>query len=140
MQIKKTTKSVTASSKKFTGKSWSEFISNLKSAGYSIDSAYTKKPEQWIVIDDKDGNSYDAEVTEYSDGNFELMEYNITKKIDACGEVKASTKISAKKQAQKHIKAAIDILATCGKDDIVAKDNIANLSVVMFDLMGQEDN
>lgn len=40
--------------------------------------------------------------------------------------------------AQKHIKAAIDILAKCGKDDIVAKDNIANLSVVMFDLMGED--
>ena len=41
-------------------------------------------------------------------------------------------------KAQKHIKAAIDILATCGKEDIIAKDNIANLSVVMFDLMGSK--
>ena len=51
-------------------------------------------------------------------------------------------KIKATKQydeAQQHIKAAIDILATCGKDDIVAKDNIANLSVVMFDLMGSKE-
>ena len=37
-------------------------------------------------------------------------------------------------EAQKHIKAAIDILAACGKNDEVAKDSIANLGVVMFDL------
>jgi hypothetical protein len=43
------------------------------------------------------------------------------------------------KDAQQHIKAAIDILATCDKDDVIAKDNIANLSVVMFDLMGSQE-
>ena len=39
-------------------------------------------------------------------------------------------------EAQKHIKAAIDILATNAKNDEVAKDSIANLSVVLFDIKG----
>lgn len=34
----------------------------------------------------------------------------------------------------KYIKMAIDSLAACGKDDKLAKDCIANLSVVLFDL------
>lgn len=37
--------------------------------------------------------------------------------------------------AQKHIKAAIDCLGADAKDDIVAKESIANLSVVLMDLM-----
>lgn len=34
----------------------------------------------------------------------------------------------------KYIKMAIDSLATVAKDDQLAKDSIANLSVVLFDL------
>jgi hypothetical protein len=51
-------------------------------------------------------------------------------------EVKAST--SKYDKAQQHIKAAIEILATCKNGDEVAKDSIANLGVVMFDLMGNK--
>lgn len=51
---------------------------------------------------------------------------------------KKIAKVSASRnrytEAQRHIKAAIDILATEAKDNVVAKDSIANLSVVLFDI------
>ena len=43
---------------------------------------------------------------------------------------------TATDKALKHIKAAIDILATEAKDDEIAKDSIANLATVMFDIKG----
>ena len=51
---------------------------------------------------------------------------------------KAVTASKNYEEAQQHIMAAIDALAKCGKEDIVAKDNIANLSVVMLDLKGSK--
>lgn len=41
-------------------------------------------------------------------------------------------------KALQHIKAAIDILGKSGQKDNVTKDTIANLGVVMFDLMGDK--
>ena len=38
-------------------------------------------------------------------------------------------------EARKHIKCAIDALGKDAKDNVVAKESIANLSVVLFDLM-----
>ena len=58
--------------------------------------------------------------------------------VKACGDVKASKKLSANDQALTHIKAAIDILGKSGNKDEVTKDSIANLGVVMFDLMGDK--
>lgn len=56
---------------------------------------------------------------------------------------KKIAKVSASRnrytEAQRHIKAAIDILATEAKDDVVAKDSIANLSVVLFDIKASKD-
>lgn len=57
--------------------------------------------------------------------------------------IKKSTSINASKQptksdysdAQKHIKCAIDALGKKAKDDVLAKESIANLSVVLLDLM-----
>ena len=54
--------------------------------------------------------------------------------VNACGDVKASKKLSANDQALQHIKAAIDILGKSGNKDAITKDTIANLGVVMFDL------
>lgn len=58
--------------------------------------------------------------------------------VNACGNVKASKKLSANDQALTHIKAAIDILGKSGNKDDITKDSIANLGVVMFDLKGKE--
>lgn len=54
--------------------------------------------------------------------------------VKGCGDVKASTKLSANDQALTHIKAAIDILGKSGQKDEVTKDSIANLATVMFDI------
>ena len=37
-------------------------------------------------------------------------------------------------EAQKHIRAAIDCLGKAAKDNIIAQESIANLSVVLLDL------
>lgn len=37
-------------------------------------------------------------------------------------------------EAQKHIRAAIDCLGRAAKDNIIAQESIANLSVVLLDL------
>lgn len=58
--------------------------------------------------------------------------------VKACGDVKASKKLSANDQAMQHIKAAIDILGKSGNKDAVTKDTIANLGVVLFDMKSQK--
>lgn len=125
MQIKKTTKSVTASTK-ITTQLKKQIFEELEALGGYFN--YDREVDE--LMSDYSLSREDAESI--------VWEFTTQNDIECCGEVKASTKISAKKQAQKHIKAAIDALATCGKDDIVAKDNIANLSVVMFDLIGED--
>ena len=50
-------------------------------------------------------------------------------------KVKASTNYD---EAVTYIRAAIDCLGKQSKTDVVAKDNIANLSTVMFDLLGSK--
>ena len=53
-------------------------------------------------------------------------------------EVTATTSVANQhnySEAQKHIKCAIDALGKNAKDDVLAKESIANLSVVLFDLM-----
>lgn len=57
------------------------------------------------------------------------------KAVEASTEVKATSNYD---DAIKYIKAAIDCLGRGDKTDIVAKDNIANLATVMFDLKGSE--
>lgn len=59
-------------------------------------------------------------------------------RIKKSTSVKANTDVIMKSnytEAQKHIKCAIDALGKQAKDDIVAKESIANLSVVLLDLM-----
>ena len=58
--------------------------------------------------------------------------------VKGCGDVKATTELSANEQALTHIKAAIDILGKSGNKDDVTKDSIANLGLVMFDLKGNK--
>lgn len=53
-----------------------------------------------------------------------------------------STSISAKsnyEQAMKHIKSAIDCLGKEAKSSVVAKESIANLGVVLFDIKGSTE-
>lgn len=56
----------------------------------------------------------------------------ISKKLESCDSCNVVT--SAKDAAICKIKEAIEQLATCCPDDEIARDSIANLSVVLFDL------
>lgn len=64
------------SQKSFGGRSWNELVAQLDRAGYKVDSAYRDWPNRWIEVI-KDGKIYDAEVTTYTDGSYEVMEQNI---------------------------------------------------------------
>lgn len=64
------------SAKSYNGRSWDELIMQLDRAGYEVDSAYRNYPHRWIELI-KDGQIFDAEVTAYHDGSYEVMEENI---------------------------------------------------------------
>ena len=83
-------------------------------------------------------------VEEYNDGDlgqYANPEGAFGKWLKKQYEDHASTtvKSSSYTRAEKHIKAAIDILAQSAKNDEVARDSIANLGVVMLDLRGSKD-
>lgn len=63
----------------------------------------------------------------------------IAKKHDATtGSIQSSVVSSATEskyaQSKKYIKSAIESLGSIAKDDVLAREAIANLSVVLFDL------
>lgn len=62
---------------KATGRTWSEFIRNIKSdLGYEVDSVYRRTLDQLILMY-LDGVEYEGEITRYSDGTYELVCDNI---------------------------------------------------------------
>lgn len=63
---------------KYIAMGWSAFIDQLKNAGYEVDSADKRQYSQWITLY-KNGLKYSAEVTKYSDGDYELQSSNISK-------------------------------------------------------------
>lgn len=68
-----------STSSKVVGKTWREFVANVENeTEYAVDAAYRNRPEEWIILIDDEGNMYDAEVTKYYRGGYELMLYNIT--------------------------------------------------------------
>lgn len=140
----KTAIKASKSSKKFTGKSWSEFIANIESDGYKIDSAYRSKPAKWIVVEDGNGNSYDAEVTKYSDGCYELMAYNISGCVDACDDVKAYTDYDPNKFEKYDVKSMsddeLDELLTDIIDDREGEDEMSERGLWLDDLYSEVDN
>ena len=67
---------------KITADNWPEFLQKIEEQlPYEIDSAYRRKRkgDPYIVLIDNDGNTYTGEYTEYTDGSFELLGYNIHK-------------------------------------------------------------
>lgn len=64
-------------SKKITGRTWSQFIQNIENqTGIMIDSIYKRKYEQFIE-GTKAGETWEIEVTNYSDGTYEAVYDNI---------------------------------------------------------------
>lgn len=60
------------------GSTWEEFIINLEEENdVKVDSAYRNKYTGEKIIFYKDGKSFEGEVTEYFDGGYELMNYNV---------------------------------------------------------------
>ena len=60
------------------GSTWEEFINNLEEENdVKVDSAYRNKYTDEKIIFYKDGKSFEGEVTEYFDGGYELMNYNV---------------------------------------------------------------
>lgn len=85
-----------------------------------------KLKEKYSELPDDDTDFRTAECNRRSISSFE----------DWCANyVGANTSTD---KALQHIKAAIDILGTSGKKDVVTKDSIANLATVMFDLKGKQ--
>lgn len=126
MHIKKTKKTVTASTCDSVTLSDGSIIKNKEEA------------KKWLFY------KIEQDTADYGQPMWNKEDKEDLAKLESCfGKLDKDTVTSCNSSknydaAQKHIKAAIDILAKCGKDDIIAKDNIANLSVVMFDLMGDK--
>ena len=89
------------------------------------------------ALEDNGYSSSEVDGMGITDLKRECVENNIDYAPYISGEIcNSSTSTSKYDKAQQHIKAAIDILATCEKDDEVAKDSIANLATVLFDING----
>lgn len=59
-------------------------------------------------------------------------------KVTSQKSVSGKKKVSKYDEGVKHIRAAIDCLGLNCKDDAVAREAIANLGVIMFDLKGSQ--
>lgn len=111
MQIKKSTKTVTASSNY---NLWSERQLRDKMVEVGFNPHGLSKAEMIADLE-----QYDADISKENTD------------VSSCNSSTNSDK------AIQHIKAAIDILASDAKTNEVARDSIANLGVVMFDLLGK---
>lgn len=78
--MKRYIRSNSDASLRITADNWREFLDKIESSTpYKIDSAYRRRHsgDNWLKLIGRDGTEYDAEFTEYSDGSFELLGYNI---------------------------------------------------------------
>ena len=79
-------------------KNWNKFLQKLETAlGMKVDSAFKRrrKGDNFIqLIDEDSGDSYEAEITEYSDGTYEFVEDNLRhagdEEVESCSTIEAS--------------------------------------------------
>lgn len=120
------------------GSTWEEFISNLEEENdVKVDSAYREKYTGEKIIFYKDGKSFEGEVTEYFNGDYELMSYNVHEipsenDVEKEAEVQESVKdrIIKCRMKDKRIDESIDLLT---KDNTIAsllRDNMDKLSSI----------
>ena len=120
------------------GSTWEEFISNLEEENdVKVDSAYREKYTGEKIIFYKDGKSFEGEVTEYFNGDYELMRYNVHEitsenDVEKEDEVQESVKdrIIKCRMKDKRIDESIDLLT---KDNTIAsllRDNMDKLSSI----------
>lgn len=70
------------SNKIVSNKGWYDFLKKIEEAtGMKVDSAFKRrrKGDNWIQFTSPEGEIYEAEITEYSDGSYELLNENIRK-------------------------------------------------------------
>lgn len=73
-----------------TDNNWNDFLRKIEErTGLKVDSAYRRRYDQWIVLYDENGITYDAEITRYSDGSYEFRSDNMS--------ISSSTKLSYRK-------------------------------------------
>ena len=79
---------------KVVDKNWDTFLKKIESAlGLKVDSAYKRrrKGDNFIqLIDEDSGDLYEAEITEYSDGTYELLEANVHRQDDPKINIKSN--------------------------------------------------
>lgn len=133
------------------GSTWEEFISNLEEENdVKVDSAYREKYIGEKIIFYKDGKSFEGEVTEYFNGDYELMRYNVheitsendVKEDNSSEELESDTDVADEVQESvkdriikcrmkdKRIDESIDLLT---KDNTIAsllRDNMDKLSSI----------
>ena len=120
------------------GSTWEEFISNLEEENdVKVDSAYRNKYTGEKIIFYKDGKSFEGGVTEYFDGGYELMNYNVHEipsenDVEKEAEVQESVKdrIIKCRMKDRRIDESIDLLT---KDNTIAsllRDNMDKLSSI----------
>lgn len=120
------------------GSTWEEFISNLEEENdVKVDSAYREKYTGEKIIFYKDGKSFEGEVTEYFNGDYELMRYNVHEitsenDVEKEDEVQESVKdrIIKCRMKDKRIDESIDLLT---KDNTIAsllRDNMDKLGSI----------
>ena len=103
---------------KIVADSWEDFLKKIEELSpYKVDPAYRRrvKGDNWIKLLDEDGNEYDAEITEYSDGSFELLGCNInkSKKVEGATDMKRmirASHYSAMKKIQNDILDIVEAL------------------------------
>ena len=68
------------------GLTWNGLIQELSERGYEVDAADRRSPDKHITAY-KDGKTYDIEVTQYSEGDYEVVLDNISEVIEADTDV-----------------------------------------------------
>ena len=57
---------------------WTKLIDKIESlTQFKVDSVDRENPDSWITLYDDKGTEYQAEITKYSDGEYELNTSNI---------------------------------------------------------------
>ena len=80
--MKKIIRASLSSNIKVTDRNWNSFLNKIEEAtGLKVDSAYRRRRrgDDWIYLLDEDGNEFAAEITEYTDGEYEFLGYNLIK-------------------------------------------------------------
>lgn len=81
--------------KSIVGQTWKKLIKEIyDNTEFKVDSSSTEYPEQFIVLYDPDGNEYEAEVTKYSNGQYELLVDNIHEVHNISSSIKAATEFA----------------------------------------------